>query len=244
MINLVKLQCPNCGANLEVKEDAKFCFCMYCGTKILLNNENERTVRIIDEARIKEAELNHDLELRRMERESVNVTSNLEEKKLKRDIALAQAYGENAVKERKKERSKQTRIKQIVVFAACLVGGIVIGVGSGYPFWIIIGLVTGLIIALGTIPKRENEKVMAELGYAKFPKITGSLNDQDPSLLAVLITQAGFTNVTSENLHDLKRSLFHKESGHVEKITINGKIPSGGIMYPSNAPIVITYHGY
>lgn len=64
MITFVKLVCPNCGANLEVDSKLSQCFCQYCGTKILLHNENEhtlnvninRTDRFIDEAGLAEQE--------------------------------------------------------------------------------------------------------------------------------------------------------------------------------------------
>lgn len=46
MITFVKLVCPSCGANLEVDSKLSQCFCQYCGTKILLHNENEHTVNI------------------------------------------------------------------------------------------------------------------------------------------------------------------------------------------------------
>lgn len=68
MINLIKLQCPNCGANLEVREDAKQCFCTYCGLKLLLHNENEKTVRIIDEARMQQVQYDSQLKEKALDR--------------------------------------------------------------------------------------------------------------------------------------------------------------------------------
>ena len=56
MITFVKLTCPNCGASLEVDQKLTQCFCTYCGTKILLHNENEYVTRIVDEARLAEQE--------------------------------------------------------------------------------------------------------------------------------------------------------------------------------------------
>ena len=50
MVSLIKLVCPNCGANLEVDEKLSQCFCQYCGVKILLHNENEHVTRIVNEA--------------------------------------------------------------------------------------------------------------------------------------------------------------------------------------------------
>lgn len=58
MITFVKLVCPACGANLDVDAKLSQCFCQYCGTKILLHNENEHTVNINQTSRfVDEAEL-------------------------------------------------------------------------------------------------------------------------------------------------------------------------------------------
>lgn len=39
------LKCPECRANLEVEEDRAFCYCQYCGCKILLEEDkNETTI--------------------------------------------------------------------------------------------------------------------------------------------------------------------------------------------------------
>lgn len=58
MITFIKLVCPSCGANLEADSKLSQCFCQYCGTKILLHNENEYTVNINQTNRfVNEAEL-------------------------------------------------------------------------------------------------------------------------------------------------------------------------------------------
>ena len=58
-MKLISLKCPDCGANLEIEQDRSFCFCSYCGHKIIIDDEVERsesTYIIRDEARIREAE--------------------------------------------------------------------------------------------------------------------------------------------------------------------------------------------
>ena len=247
MINLIKLQCPNCSANLEVRDDAKFCFCTYCGTKIMLANENEHIYRIVDEARIKEVELNHDLELRRMERESGIMASNLEEKKLERDIALAQAYGEYEAKEREKELRKKrhgkTFLKGFLAILASLIIGAILAAVSGFPIWILFSLIGGGYIAFKRIPQAEDRKIYNELGYSIFPKKIGNLKDQDPTLLKMELEEAGFYNIDMKNLHDLKTGLFSSKTEYVEDITVNGRKMARGKLYPSDSLIVIIYHG-
>jgi DNA-directed RNA polymerase subunit RPC12/RpoP len=53
---LVEFVCPSCGANLSADDDREFTFCQFCGTKIIISDENLHTFRHIDEADIRRAE--------------------------------------------------------------------------------------------------------------------------------------------------------------------------------------------
>lgn len=59
-INLISLKCPECGATLQVEEDRKECFCSYCGNRVIVQNDNEKTINInkhiVDETEIKKIE--------------------------------------------------------------------------------------------------------------------------------------------------------------------------------------------
>lgn len=35
-MKMIKLECPNCGSNLEVRDNVNKCFCTYCGVSIVL----------------------------------------------------------------------------------------------------------------------------------------------------------------------------------------------------------------
>lgn len=68
MAKIISLKCPECGATLDVEEGKKFYFCNYCGSKILIDDGNtNNTNRIVDEARIREAEISRELRLKEME---------------------------------------------------------------------------------------------------------------------------------------------------------------------------------
>lgn len=68
MAKSISLKCPECGATLDVEEGKKFYFCNYCGSKILIDDGNtNNTNRIVDEARIREAEISRELRLKEME---------------------------------------------------------------------------------------------------------------------------------------------------------------------------------
>ncbi len=59
-MRLVSLMCPQCGAQLQIDVDRSQAFCQYCGAKLLLDDESTTiniNQRIIDEARLKEAEV-------------------------------------------------------------------------------------------------------------------------------------------------------------------------------------------
>lgn len=43
MVKMISMTCPKCGANLDVKDGTKECFCTYCGTKILINDDCNKT---------------------------------------------------------------------------------------------------------------------------------------------------------------------------------------------------------
>ena len=73
-VKFIAMKCPSCGANLEIEEGRDRAFCTYCGTPIMINNENkhEYIYRTVDEGKIaeeqrkiKEAELRD----KRLERE-------------------------------------------------------------------------------------------------------------------------------------------------------------------------------
>ena len=66
-IRFVSIKCPECGASLDVEEGRQQIFCSYCGTKVMVQNDNEYIYRHIDEASIKQAEADKIVQLRKLE---------------------------------------------------------------------------------------------------------------------------------------------------------------------------------
>jgi DNA-directed RNA polymerase subunit RPC12/RpoP len=69
-MNLKSFNCPNCGASLEPLDDARFMFCQYCGTKIVMDDieyyrENSKTQRekIRADKEVKKVEAKHKAEV-------------------------------------------------------------------------------------------------------------------------------------------------------------------------------------
>lgn len=241
MIKLIKLQCPSCGATLDIDSSLKMCFCQYCGTKILIHNENEKVIRKIDETKIRQAELDHDLELHRMDMMKDNA-------EMQRDIAIAQAQGEQNIKERvklvKEENKKARRKKVIISFIGFFVGGFILFLATAQIYMLPLCILGWLCYVLKVIPQQDDAKAVAEAGLARFPKDLGNIQEQDCSSVVSSLEMAGFTFISTKNLHDGKRRLFSAGNlNKVETITVNGKKPKRGTLYPKDVAIIMTYHG-
>lgn len=68
-VKFTSVKCPECGANLPIEEGRKKIFCSYCGTPIIMTDENEYTYRHIDEAEVKRAETEQLVHLKELEME-------------------------------------------------------------------------------------------------------------------------------------------------------------------------------
>lgn len=68
-MKLLSMTCPNCNGNLDnIDPSRKYCYCQYCGTKILIDDEvNRRETHIYDEAKIKETESTERVKMREMD---------------------------------------------------------------------------------------------------------------------------------------------------------------------------------
>lgn len=84
----IELTCPKCGAHLSVESSREILFCEYCGTKILLNDENTFTIRKIDEAKIRQAEADQLVQLKKLELEQRKAENDLKKLKFKIIISL------------------------------------------------------------------------------------------------------------------------------------------------------------
>ena len=139
-VRFVSVKCPNCNASLNIEEERTTVFCTYCGSKVLMQNENEYVYREIDEAGMKQAETDRIIRLKQME---------LEEKKL----AAA-------------EKTKQVKILFTVVLAA--VGILIMIIGFSPAFADSFLGIVGMFPLLGSVciwlmSGKENEKEGADV---------------------------------------------------------------------------------
>lgn len=218
--------CPNCRANVTIKEDNRdFCFCEYCGAKILLDDYRS-THRVIDEAKIKEVESVHNIRMRELD---------LEEK----------------TKRNYNELSKVLTIIWIIITVVLIVviSGIWLLTEDFANAFLALFYLAGPIVGGGAylifkvLPEKELEKNISKNGGIKIPKSLHPFKEQNVETMQMVLKNMGFTDVSCVNLHDVKIGLLQK-AGAVESVTIDGQtIKSSGKLYLPQAKIVITYHG-
>lgn len=86
-ISFVSVKCPDCGATLEIENNRQQAFCTYCGTKVIIHNDRERTYRYVDEAEVKNAETERIVRLKQLEFEEKQREEDAKTAKLKIKIA-------------------------------------------------------------------------------------------------------------------------------------------------------------
>lgn len=218
--------CPNCNANVTIKEDNRdFCFCEYCGAKIMLDDYRS-TYRVIDEAKIKQVEHEHYYRMRELELE-----------------------------EKSRQKFEKLHSVLIKIWLIITIFFIVIILLSGFfapeDSMITLALVEFSVLVVGggayltfkILPERETNKELAKIGGIKIPKSLEPLSQQNFQTVSSTLSGIGFTNISCVNMHDVKIGVLQK-SGVVESITIDGKnVKIGGKMYMPSDKIVIIYHG-
>lgn len=220
--------CPNCNANFNIEEDNRdFAFCQYCGTKIMLDDYRS-SHRIIDEARLKEAETERIIRLRKLELEEAQTKQNNKIKNILLKIWLV------------------VSITIILIGIGIMFFGGEDGALYGFFFLFYVGAPIvggGAVLIFKVIPEKMNEKILLNNGGIRFPKSLESFSGQNYIAVQHTLQRMGFKNITCINLHDVVLGLFQK-ADQVESISVNGEeIVSAGKIYSSDADIVITYHG-
>lgn len=210
-----KLNCPNCNANLEVDDNNRdFAFCQYCGTKIMLDDYRS-THRVVDEARIKEAELEKEIRLKELE-----------------------------IEERELERSRKGRKTAYTIAAVLLVVGglseIIDPLNLFGSFVIMAAMIVFLYTHEGAEKSEERRKMRS--GMIKLTSDIIDYEKKDYRILKSLFEDLGFKNIKTVNMYDLRTGFLIKP-GLVGEVKINGQSISISKWYNPNDQVVIMYHG-
>jgi len=227
-VQVVTLTCPHCNATLTIDDGRETCFCSYCGTLVKVVNENEYVIRHVDEAKIRHAEIERDVQMKQLEIDESDTKFNQGARKTIFYLWIAAI---------------------VVVALLCLCVAFFAGEYGGlYAVGVL--FYVGAPIAIGgayllfkVIPDKQHDKVIRSQGGVRFPKGYEPFTGQNYETVLGALTAAGFTNVTAINKHDMLLGLLMKP-GLIEEITVDGEaIQIGGRYYSPDAPIVITYHG-
>ena len=219
-ISLKALTCPNCGASVTVSNETEQFYCSYCGSKIIVSKDNEVVHRHIDEAKKIQAETERMVKMKELELE-----------------------------ERRSSYIKHFTLIWAIISVAIIIATIVLlALEWKYASWFLLlvcipCVAGGGYLTFKVIPEKANEKMLLQKGGVVFPKGLEPFNEKKVETMQSALQGAGFTNIQSVNLHDVKIGLLVK-NGTVESISVNGEsIQSGGKIYMPDATIIITYHG-
>ena len=216
-MKLTAMVCPACGAKLEAEEGRKFIFCSSCGVKVNIENENERVIRYVDEAKIRELEL--------------------EEKKRQEAQEKEEALRRETEKKRVDLKAKIKK-RYLVCYAVIALGVVLMLAGYG-------ALLPGLLLIIFGIVGRVllDDHFGAEMakmeGRVRCPEYDEKATASE---VKAIFENAGFKNVQLFNMKDVILGVFTKED-RVESVTIGGKEPHPRMWYDPNIVVTIRHHG-
>ena len=214
-IKFNSVKCPECGASLPVEEGREKLFCSYCGVQIIVTNENEHIFRHIDEAKIRQAEVNQAIQLKKLE----------------------------IIERKRAAAEKNKKIKIIVSIVMGIVGIILMLAGAGMGG--LVGLLVLEGVMFIWIMSDGNKDDEIDFGdKVKVPSGISDYEKKSYIAIESMLRSAGFTDIKCVPLNDLTTGWI-KKPDTVESITINGtEITSGGRKFPADATIVISYHSF
>lgn len=220
--------CTNCGANLTVDDNNRdFAFCQYCGAKIMLDDYRS-THRVVDEAKIKQAETEQMVKLKQLEMAEKDRANREKTLKLKIKISLILAA-----------------VGILMMVIGYMAGSATGDSDSGFYMLSMVGMFPLMGAAYIWLFSNNKDKEEPDLGdKAKVPSSIDEFEKKNYSAIEAMLRSAGFTNIKCVPLNDLPMGVL-KKPGMVESITINGQtVESGGRKFPCDAMVVISYHSF
>jgi DNA-directed RNA polymerase subunit RPC12/RpoP len=247
-MRLIDLRCPSCGAEMKVNPDLEKIICIYCGKEMLVDPEVSQ-VHIVngfdygyeqERGRLRAQEDFRLEQMMREERERLEA----EERKRQEEKRKLEIY------ELEEEIKRSDWRKWFWICFAMITVSIIMVVAAGLPSWFgVFGVLIFFVgIKLGSVMhsriySRNFSDYAADDEFAMFPVCVEPFTNRHFKELHEELEEAGFTNITCRNLHDVVIGLISKE-GSVQSVTVSGRtIFDGGKWYPKCVPISITYHG-
>ena len=217
-VKFTSVKCPECGANLPIESGRERLFCSYCGTQIIMTNENEHTYRHVDEAALKRAETEQLIHLRELELE-----------------------------EKENERSRKGyNIAFSIAGVLALIGALSLIVVP-YNLLGIFAILIAVWIALFTFISidEKKKKKLRRIASPYEVQITENMCSsvgKNYNSVEAQFRFAGFSNIHTVPLCDL--NFFTSKKNHqVESVSINGHDDfDEGEIFQKSDRVIITYH--
>lgn len=216
-LEFISVKCPECHAALQIEEGRQQAFCSYCGTKIIIHNNNEHIYRTINEAEVKQAETDRLIKLQQLKME-----------------------------EKEGERRKYLVIAWLVATALLIVVGIIGAAADKDADWGYVCLGLGINVGgWGALFLLVNKKKRTRIVASNEVLITSAMafcSEDNFNSAVALFRSAGFQNVLTIPLNDLN-FFTQRKNGQVDNVTINGDSSfEEGDVFPKTAQVIITYH--
>lgn len=216
-IKFTSVKCPECGANLPIEEGRERLFCTYCGTQIIITNENEHTYRHVDEAEVKRAETERLVHLKELELE-----------------------------EKENERRRRGRNTAFAIAGTLAIIGTISEIAVPYNSLGIFSIIIAMYIALFALISRKERpgrtRRIISHHEVQVTEDMASCGGKHYQAVVSLFQSAGFSSIKAVGLKDLNL-LTARKNGQVDIVSISGKdnFEEGDIFQKSDS-VIITYH--
>lgn len=229
MKTLFELKCPSCGAQLDYEEGMEYIFCKYCGTKILISDENTYTFKNVDYAEIEKA---------KNESKRISIQEDIIKREYEKDEKETRRYNKNSL-----------------IFAGMLaVFILILMVSLSHDSESMVGLVMLLVVEFFVVflmNRSSDRKEKEKQRYKQRMRANGvniielspevyDYENKDYEVMRRQFEALGFKNIKTVPLGDLNVFTGFR-SGKVEEIRINSEYMKDDVYYEDD-PVVIKYH--
>lgn len=225
------LKCPNCSANLDYEDGMEVLFCKYCGTKILLTDENTYTYKKVDVAEIQKA---------KNQSKQIDINREIYEQETKR-------------LEREIEKNEQSSYTIALLALILLFLGIILLLMKLYIVGAVV-LYAAMMVFMFYLSKGEEKEKKSKIILKQRANLDKGLGEhiefnssfyfnkgKNYRIISQKFSSLGFTNIDCIPLEDLSFINRHKD-GKVESVLIDGKQINQSEIYLSNDKVQIYYH--
>ncbi|MBR2523182.1 MAG: hypothetical protein IKE53_01940 [Clostridiales bacterium] len=210
------ITCPQCGANQSFEDNNTSTFCSYCGSQLVVENNNEHIYRHIDEA-----------ELLRAENEKIEL------------LAKMRSNENN-----NKTKNMMFWIKMAIISIIVIVAVVLMIVGFTNDHNMMLSVVGMLLLTVAFVVGVSFQTNGRTEDGIKLPEAIRNYNSKSYIAIEQILRNAGFQNIQCIPLGDLTTGIIIK-SGRVSSISINGNPIMNYLgRFPSDSKILITYHSF